>query len=166
MINKIRNYIELKSRMRFLTLPRKRVEEIQFRKLKTIVEHAYTTVPYYHDLFKKHVFNPVDLKTPNDIKNIPVTSKEDLLALEKSRITSSLFPSHSLMEAKSSGTTGEPFSFNIEKAYDAIAILETFSKAYVTRYFSCIVGGTGIYQNAEVNPRPNERPAKQRNPAR
>ena len=134
MIGKIRNYIELKNRMRFLKLPRKRVEEIRFRKLKTIVEHAFTTVPYYHDLFKKHAFDPADLKTPDDIKRIPVTSKEDLLALGKSRITSSLFPSHSLIEARSSGSTGEPFSFNIEKAYDISGNLDTLRAQMVHGY--------------------------------
>jgi phenylacetate-CoA ligase len=133
-IGKIRNYIELKNRLRFLRLPRKRIEEIQFRKLKAIVEHAYTTVPYYHDLFKRHAFDPVDLKSPDDIKKIPVTSKEDLLALEKSRITSSLFPSRSLLEARSSGSTGEPFTFKIEKTYDISGNLDTLRAQMIHGY--------------------------------
>jgi phenylacetate-CoA ligase len=117
MIQKIRKYLELKRKIRFPRLSRSDIDAIQFRKLKTIVEHAYKSVPYYRALFKKHRFSPGDLRTLEDIRKIPLTSKKDLLSLDKAEITSNAFKENDLYMTKSSGTTGEPFSFYMDKKY-------------------------------------------------
>lgn len=125
MISKFRTYLEIRRKMRFMGLPRKEIEQIQLHKMKILVEHAYSTVPFYHELFGNHRFNPKDLKTLDDIKKIPIISKNDLLTLDETQITSSVFKKTDLCEAKSSGTTGEPFSFYMDKKYLASVGLES-----------------------------------------
>lgn len=117
MIKKAIRYFDLRKKIRVLRLPRKGIEEIQLMKLRTIVEHAYSTVPYYHDLFKANNFRPEYLKTLDDIKRIPLTSKRVLLSMDKRYITSRIFNGNALEKATSSGSTGEPFSFYMDQRY-------------------------------------------------
>jgi phenylacetate-CoA ligase len=125
MVKKVKRYFDLRKKVRVLRLPRKDIEEMQLMKLKTIVEHAYATVPYYHDLFRANHFKPEDLRTLDDIKKIPLTSKQGLLSMDKRDITSSIFNRSDLEKATSSGSTGEPFSFYMDHRYVVSDNLDT-----------------------------------------
>jgi len=57
-------------------LPRKKLEQLQFKKLKTIVSHAYEKVPFYRRLYDEHGVRPDILRTLDDIRKFPVLSKE------------------------------------------------------------------------------------------
>lgn len=98
-------------------MSRKEIDSIQLKKIKSIVKHAYETVPYYNALFKKYNLKPEHIKTLNDIDKIPITSKKDLLGLDKGHITSNIFPKSELADYKTSGTSGEPFEFYLDKGY-------------------------------------------------
>ena len=50
----------------------------QEQRLKQIITHAYENVPYYQDLFKKNNIAPSDIKTIEDLKNIPYLTKDIL----------------------------------------------------------------------------------------
>ncbi|MCX6251119.1 MAG: hypothetical protein NTX61_10250 [Bacteroidetes bacterium] len=67
---------EQKANMR--ELPGK-LKEIQRKKIQQIIKHAYETVPYYNNLFKKHNVSPNDIKDSNDLHLIPVSTKQDII---------------------------------------------------------------------------------------
>lgn len=117
MLKEIKTYLTLRRKLKFLILSQKQIEEIQLCKLKKLVEHAYATVPYYHDLFIRNNICPHDIKTLDDIKRIPITSKEDLLRMDKKQLCSTIFNKRDLRTVKSSGTTGEPFLLSIDNNY-------------------------------------------------
>jgi len=86
------------------TMPRDRLKELQLARLKKSVEKASASV-FYGELFKKTGLDPNGIRSLEDIKKIPLTTKDDLrehwpygfLAVSKDE----LVRMHS-----SSGTTG------------------------------------------------------------
>jgi len=54
------------------------IKEIQFRKLKAILKHAYDYVPYCHRLFSTAKIRPGDIRNFEDMRKIPPTSKQDI----------------------------------------------------------------------------------------
>jgi len=60
------------------TLPRKRINEIQLKRLKETVHRVYENVPFYQKKFKELKIKPEDIKTLDDICKLPLTNKNDL----------------------------------------------------------------------------------------
>jgi phenylacetate-CoA ligase len=81
--------------------------DIQFRRLKAIIKHAYGYVPYYHRLFDSVNFKPGDLKSVDDLKKIPITTKKDLQENYVSTITRGIDISKQMV-GFTSGSTGIP----------------------------------------------------------
>jgi len=52
------------------------LKDIQFKKLKAVIRHAYDYVPYYHRLFKSVNIKPDDIRNFEDVRKIPPLSKE------------------------------------------------------------------------------------------
>jgi len=94
---------------------RKEFKNYQFERLKTIIEHAYKNVPYYRDVFDSLKLKPVDFRNLDDLKKIPVLDKKTikanfkaLTARNSQRFAPSIY--------KTSGTTGEPVEFYLDKS--------------------------------------------------
>jgi phenylacetate-CoA ligase len=88
-------------------LPRKELEEIQLKRLKWAVRHAYDNVPFYHKKFKELGVHPDDIKKLDDIAKLPFTTKEDL----RDNYPFGLFavPKEKIVRIHtSSGTSGKP----------------------------------------------------------
>ena len=92
---------------------RKKIEEYQNKRLKELMEHAYTNVPYYTRLFDKLGLKPSDIKTKKDLKKLPVLTKEiirdnynDLLVADYKKRS---------YGSKTSGSTGTPIEFRLTK---------------------------------------------------
>ncbi len=60
------------------TLPRKEIRELQLKRLKEIVKKLYENVPFYQNKFKELKIKPTDIKTLEDIRKLPLTTKDDL----------------------------------------------------------------------------------------
>jgi len=54
------------------------LKKIQENRLKQIINHAYTDIPFYNDLFKSVNLMPSDIKTVEDLKKIPFITKKDV----------------------------------------------------------------------------------------
>jgi phenylacetate-CoA ligase len=54
------------------------LERIQFKKLKAILKHAYNHIPYYHRLFSSVKIRPEQIRNYEDMRKIPLTSKQDI----------------------------------------------------------------------------------------
>lgn len=60
------------------TLPRKEIRELQLKRLKETVKKLYENVPFYQNKFKELKIKPTDIKTLEDIRKLPLTTKDDL----------------------------------------------------------------------------------------
>mgnify|MGYP005831566657 CR=1 FL=1 len=85
----------------------RQLEEIQFKKLKVILKHAYDNVPYYHRLFSTAKSKPDDIRNFEDMRKIPITSKQDIQKNFSDMITMGVDISR-LAFSVTSGSTGIP----------------------------------------------------------
>lgn len=91
----------------FETLPREALEAIQLRRLQTVVERVYATVPFYKRKFQEAGVTPADIKTLQDLRRLPFTTKQDL----RDNYPFGMFavPMENVVRIHaSSGTTGKP----------------------------------------------------------
>lgn len=99
---------------------REQLDNFQNERLKRLIYHAYTNVPYYHEKFRELNLNPDDIKTKNDLFKVPILTK----AIIKKEGINSFIPSKGPLQkgiaSGSSGSTGEPLFYQISK--DAYSI--------------------------------------------
>ena len=62
----------------FETLPREVLEALQLKRLKQVVQRVYHTVGFYRKSFDKAGVTPDDIKTLDDLRRFPFTTKQDL----------------------------------------------------------------------------------------
>ena len=62
----------------FETLPREVLETLQLKRLKQVVQRVYHTVGFYRRAFDETGVQPDDLKSLDDLKKFPFTTKQDL----------------------------------------------------------------------------------------
>ncbi len=62
----------------FETLPREVLEALQLKRLKQVVQRVYHTVGFYRRVFDEAGVTPDDIKTLDDLKRFPFTTKQDL----------------------------------------------------------------------------------------
>lgn len=89
------------------TMSRKKIEEIQLERLKYTVNYCYTNVPFYKKKMDDAGVTPDQIKTLDDIRRIPPTTKADL----RDNYPFGLFavPMKDIVRIHaSSGTTGKP----------------------------------------------------------
>ncbi len=97
---------------------RDEIYAFQLQRLKLLIQHAYEYVPYYKELFRNLHLVPDDIKTKEDLNKIPILTKVIIKQEGIERFTSKAFQKSKLMQASSSGSTGEPlFYFNTKEAY-------------------------------------------------
>ncbi len=61
------------------TLPREKLEAVQLERLKSTLQRAAKS-PHYGGVFREKGFDPMQLNSLRDVRNIPLTTKEDLRA--------------------------------------------------------------------------------------
>ncbi len=89
------------------TLSRKKLEALQLESLKKTVHHVYSHVPFYQQKLKDEKIKPDDIKTLEDIRKLPFTTKDDLRKTAPFGLLA--VPLEQCIELHaSSGTTGVP----------------------------------------------------------
>jgi len=89
------------------TLSRKDLRDHQLTSLKQMVKRVYETVPFYQQQFKKLGITPSDIKTLDDVRKLPFTTKNDLRDHAPFGMMATSLDSCVELHA-SSGTTGVP----------------------------------------------------------
>lgn len=84
------------------------LKELQNRKLRRLVRHAYDNVPYYRRLFDSVGLQPHDISAAEDLTKLPVTSKEDLMDLPPEDVLARGLDPARCRKAMTSGSTGIP----------------------------------------------------------
>ena len=105
----------LKQFRQWETLSCEERREGQNQRLRDLVSYIASEVPFYHDWFAANSVSPHDIKTVEDLRLLPVVSKELMRTEGIKHFSASCFPEKERMVARSSGSTGEPFSFYVSK---------------------------------------------------
>ena len=88
-------------------MERERLTKLQGDRLSVMVERLYYNVPFYRNLFQKNGIEPGDIKSVDQLKYLPFTTKQDL----RDNYPFGLFavPKSDVVRVHtSSGTTGKP----------------------------------------------------------
>jgi phenylacetate-CoA ligase len=103
---------------------REELLEYQGEKLRELVAHAYSTVPYYRELFDSINLKPTDIRGTEDLHKIPLLRKEEFKD-NPQRLMSTKYDPRDLVKGHTSGTTGSPLDVWYDKAgiYIAYAAL-------------------------------------------
>lgn len=87
-----------------------RLLDLQNKRLQKLIQHCYTNVPYYINLFKSLSLTPDDIKTREDLRKLPVLTKQmirdhydELIAVNTVEYKS--------MNGSTGGSTGTPLKF-------------------------------------------------------
>ncbi len=91
----------------FETLPREALEALQLKRLQQVIRRVYHTVGFYKRAFDEAGVTPDDIRTLDDIRRLPFTTKQDL----RDNYPFGLFavPMGNIVRLHaSSGTTGKP----------------------------------------------------------
>ncbi|RAP38808.1 capsular biosynthesis protein, partial [Candidatus Marinamargulisbacteria bacterium SCGC AAA071-K20] len=90
-------------------LKNKEVINLQEKKLRQLINHAYHHVPYYRQVMDKKGIRPSDIKTIQDLQKLPLLSKKEI----NNNLYFDLFSdNHNKKKVKritTSGSTGSPF---------------------------------------------------------
>ncbi|MEJ5363860.1 MAG: phenylacetate--CoA ligase [Desulfosoma sp.] len=145
--------------MEYETLPREALEAIQLRRLQNTLQRVYATVPFYRKRFDEVGFKPSELKSLDDLRRVPFTTKQDL----RDNYPFGLFavPMENVVRIHaSSGTTGKPTVVGYT-ARDietwATLMARSLSAAGATRGdiihnaygYGLFTGGLGVHYGAE-----------------
>jgi phenylacetate-CoA ligase len=95
---------------------RETLEKVQSRKLRKLLEHASSKVPYYRELFESNGIKPAALRLPQDFAQIPVLSK-NILRERKQELLAETVDPQKLKWNASGGSTGEPVQFYQDETY-------------------------------------------------
>jgi len=107
--------------------PYEELRELQNKKLRAIIRHAYENVPFYRQKFDSAGVRPEDIKTAGDLPKLPITTKQEVKENFPDRIVAKGVDISKCWLPHTSGSTGIPLTV----AYDETA--EDFQKAVALR---------------------------------
>jgi phenylacetate-CoA ligase len=84
------------------------LEELQSKKLRAMVKHAYENTEFYHRKFKDAGIRPEDIKTMDDLEKVPFTTKEELREHSTGSILANGVDLSKCLVTETSGSTGIP----------------------------------------------------------
>jgi len=123
--------------------PPEKIEQLQLRKLREVLRHAYRVCPYYNAKFEQIGLVPEDIQTLKDVTRIPALSRQDVImnceemvdagqrsAVESAKLSKrgpgqpvplSRFRGEKLVRNTSSGSTGAPVIFYEDGSMTAVS---------------------------------------------
>lgn len=91
-------------------MPAEKIAELQSRRLKRVLEHAYATVPYYRGLLDGVHLKPGTINSLEDFQRIPILKKSDIQS-HLPQLISQSFPKEQLFVSATGGSTGNPITY-------------------------------------------------------
>jgi len=98
--------------------PAERIEQLQRRRLRSIVTFAWRHVPHYREAMRRLGLRPEDFRTADDLARLPLISKQDVTSAPERFAPDDGHP-RAALRIQSSGTTGKPAYVD----YDAHALI-------------------------------------------
>lgn len=106
----IQKFINLRRCMKNQWLKTSQLEELQFKMLKSILNHSYKNIPLYHQKFKEAGLYPADIKSLDDMKKIPITTKQDIKDHYPQGTIARGVDTTKCWKPHTSGSTGKPLT--------------------------------------------------------
>ncbi len=111
LLNKIHGNIvvlrSLSGQRRIPYLPLEELYKLQNVRLRRVVRYAAETVPYYQDLFRTMKINPSEIRSVEDLEQIPLLDKE-MIRKDPLRFVSTTRRGETAVPFLTSGSTGLP----------------------------------------------------------
>jgi phenylacetate-CoA ligase len=126
----------------------KDLKNIQFRRLKDVIDHSYNNVPFYRELFTKENISPDDIKSLDDLQKIPIITKKEIRDNYDKIIANGIDKDKCRM-ITTTGSTGLPLKiWNDRNAqfHSSVAVYFAFFEAGL-RLSDSIVELAGIVEN-------------------
>lgn len=86
----------------------------QQQRLEKLINHCYTNVPFYRNMFQHHGLTPRDIQSIDDLKKLPLLTKE-MIKKNKNDFVAENYSALDLDPAHTSGSTGTPLDFYMDK---------------------------------------------------
>ncbi|MBU7045639.1 MAG: phenylacetate--CoA ligase family protein [Theionarchaea archaeon] len=87
------------------------LEKLQEKKLRHLLNHAYTNTIFYHRKFKEAHIHPSDFHHLKDLRKFPITTKEELRQNYPHNTLARNYNLSKGIESQTSGSTGRVFTF-------------------------------------------------------
>ncbi len=91
-----------------------RIRELQWTQFQALITHAYATCAFYRTRFDSMGLKPEDLRSPDDIAKIPLTTKEDIQEYCAQMISRD-YRQEELLKDMTGGSTGSPMTFYYDR---------------------------------------------------
>jgi phenylacetate-CoA ligase len=131
------------------TLPFRPLDEIiarQSRRVRSIIEHAYHSVPYYREVMDAAHLQPRDFRGADDLARLPLLAGGDL-ARDPLRFLSRRWANGRALELRSSGTSG----YAKRIFYDAAGLFLSLAHGHRQRHvLARFVGRTHGYREMHL----------------
>lgn len=105
-----------------------RLAEMQWARVREMLEWAYANSGFYRRLYDEHGVHPRDVRTPADFAaRVPVVERAQLAAAADLQV-----PMRGAVAASTSGTSGTPFAFTVDRdgnAMENAAIFHQWARA-------------------------------------
>jgi phenylacetate-CoA ligase len=108
----------LRQMLRNETRDPQRLHAAQLDALERLVRHAGTHVPFYRDLYRTHGIDVARFDGRRDVLNLPLIDKHQLRTAGSQAQSQEDAPAAAGVKISTSGSTGEPFVFTIDRDYD------------------------------------------------
>ena len=96
-------------------LPRSKIKELQDKKLNLLVQHSYKHVPYYREKMDSMNLSPDDIQSIDDLHKLPLLSKKDVKENIYFDLMSDNHDKSKIQKITTSGSTGQPFTYYVDK---------------------------------------------------
>ena len=96
------------------TLSMDELEDLNWRKRKKLITHAFDHVPFYRQHFKKAGFDPQELVVPEDYSKVPLLTR-DYLREYFEKMKAEGVDRRFLKESTTGGTTGKPVRVYLDR---------------------------------------------------
>ena len=106
----IRPFIELLRLYRDQWRTPEALAAIQLRKLQRMLDHAYWHVPFYRRLFDEAGFDPAALRSLDDLRQIPATTRQTLQLMPAGEIMASGVDPTRCKQLTTAGSSGMPLT--------------------------------------------------------
>jgi phenylacetate-CoA ligase len=91
------------------------IRDLQWRRLRVLLDHAYAQCPFYRARFERAGLTPSDLRGLDDLRALPILEKRDLQEQSKDMVARN-WPRGDLIRNQTGGSTGTPVPFYLSKA--------------------------------------------------
>ena len=95
----------------------KELRQLQEKRLREIVSHAYNNVPLYREKFDARGIKPGDIRSLEDLQRLPFTTKQEVSGGLPQRSIARGFDLRDCIRASTSGTSGGPMPVYYDKRF-------------------------------------------------